>query len=50
MVENFAKDLGATPEMIDPLSSDIITELARITTLITGIEIVTHPITEQTEQ
>lgn len=50
VVENFAADLGATPEMIDPLSSDIITELSRITTLITGIEIVTHPITEQTEQ
>lgn len=50
VVENFAADLGATPEMIDPLSSDIITELSRITTLITGIEIVIHPLTEQTEQ
>ena len=50
VVENFAEDLGATPEMIDPLSSDIVTELARITTLITDIEIVIHPLTEQTEQ
>ena len=50
VVENFAADLGATPEMIDPLSSDIITELARVTTLITDIEIVIHPLTEQTEQ
>ena len=50
VVENFAADLGATPEMIDPLSSDIITELSRITTLITDIEIVIHPLTEQTEQ
>lgn len=40
VVENFATELGATPEMFDPLSSDIVAELCRITTLLTGIEVV----------
>lgn len=40
VVENFATELGANPEMFDPQSSDIVAELCRITTLLTGIEVV----------
>ncbi len=38
VVENFAHDLDAEPVAINPLSEDIVGELCRITTLLTGVE------------
>ncbi len=38
VVENFANDLGAEPIAINPLSGQIVDELCRITTLLTGVE------------